>query len=43
MVVDGTSVAPFVTWDSKMTTVLGMMGGIFDYTAKKLNADGNYR
>ncbi|CAK63157.1 unnamed protein product (macronuclear) [Paramecium tetraurelia] len=42
VVVDGTSVAPFVTWDSKMTTVLGMLGGIFDYTAKKLNVEGNY-
>lgn len=25
-----------------MTTVLGMAGGIFDYTAKKLNSEGNY-
>lgn len=26
-----------------MTTVLGMAGGIFDYDAKKLNGEGNYR
>lgn len=26
-----------------MTTVLGMAGGIFDYVAKKLNGEGNYR
>lgn len=25
-----------------MTTVLGIAGGIFDYTAKKLNSEGNY-
>ena len=28
LIVDGTSVSPFVTWDSKITTVLGMLGGV---------------
>lgn len=39
----GESVSPFVTWDSKMTTVLGMMGGVQEYTAKKMVADGYLR
>lgn len=26
-----------------MTTVLGISGGIFDITAKRLNSDGNYK
>lgn len=30
-------VSPLVTWDSKMTTVLGIMGGLGDYNAKKLS------
>eukprot|EP00347_Sterkiella_histriomuscorum_P017499 403349118 len=37
LLVDGTQVSPMLTWDSKITTVLGMMGGFAD--AVKLGLD----
>lgn len=30
MTIDGKQVSPMVTWDSKITTVIGMMGGFAD-------------
>ena len=28
--IKGDAVSPLVTWDSKITTVLGILGGVFD-------------
>lgn len=32
--------SPVVTWDSKITTVVGMMGGVGSLTGRKLFHDG---
>mmetsp|Transcript_19047 Transcript_19047/g.21211 ORF Transcript_19047/g.21211 Transcript_19047/m.21211 type:complete len:519 (+) Transcript_19047:48-1604(+) len=37
---DGTKIAPLVTWDSKMTTVIAMLGGVQDVVEKYLERDG---
>jgi hypothetical protein len=36
---NATEISPLTTWDSKITTVLGMLGGIGDATAKALKTD----
>eukprot|EP01087_Luapelamoeba_hula_P010238 TRINITY_DN2706_c0_g1_i1.p1 TRINITY_DN2706_c0_g1~~TRINITY_DN2706_c0_g1_i1.p1 ORF type:complete len:330 (+),score=52.71 TRINITY_DN2706_c0_g1_i1:430-1419(+) len=40
--VDGTEIAPVMTWDSKITTVLAMLGGITDMTRECLKRDNTY-
>ncbi|MBI4971211.1 MAG: 6-phosphogluconolactonase, partial [Candidatus Omnitrophica bacterium] len=40
--VDGNAIAPLLTWDGKMTTVLAALGGIHAQIAKALKADGKY-
>jgi len=40
--VNGSSIAPLTTWDSKITTVLAMVGGISQYTRMGLKQDGTY-
>ena len=34
--VDGSQVSPLVTWDSKITTVISMLGGFYDAVRKGL-------
>eukprot|EP01102_Stenamoeba_stenopodia_P001672 TRINITY_DN11510_c0_g1_i1.p1 TRINITY_DN11510_c0_g1~~TRINITY_DN11510_c0_g1_i1.p1 ORF type:complete len:553 (+),score=122.93 TRINITY_DN11510_c0_g1_i1:63-1661(+) len=38
----GTEISPVVTWDSKITTVLAMAGGITNLTRTALQMDGKY-
>jgi len=38
--VSGSQISPMTTWDSKITTVVGMMGGISDFIAHKLDKQG---
>lgn len=40
--VDGAYIAPVVTWDSKITSLLAMCGGIGDLVGKGLKSDGTY-
>lgn len=39
-VIDGTSVAPFLTWDSKITTVISILSGFADAVTRGLDEDG---
>jgi hypothetical protein len=39
----GESVSPVVTWDSKITTVLGMTGGLKKLTSRKLLHEGKLK
>jgi len=38
----GTAISPVLTWDSKITTLCGMLGGISDITREILKQDGKY-
>lgn len=38
----GTSISPVLTWDSKITTLCAMLGGIVDITRTVLQQDGVY-
>lgn len=40
--VDGTATSAFVSWDSKMTTVNGLLGGVTSLTRPKMQKDGIY-
>ena len=40
--VDGTGVSALVTWDSKVTTVVAILGGVSDIVRQKMRADGIY-
>jgi hypothetical protein len=40
--VTGTAISPVVTWDSKITTVLAMTGGIGPVVSKILKKEGKY-
>lgn len=40
--VDGTGVSALVTWDSKVTTVVAILGGVTDLVRQKMKADGVY-
>ena len=42
LMVDGTQISPMTTWDSKITTVLAMMGGITDIIQRRMVADKVY-
>lgn len=41
--VDGTAVSSFVSWDSKVTTVAALLGGVSDLVKRKMMKDGIYR
>ena len=40
--IDGTAVSSFVSWDSKITTVSALLGGVVDLVREKMKADGIY-
>lgn len=40
--VDGTAMSSFVSWDSKITTVNALLGGVSDLVRKKMKTDGIY-
>ena len=40
--VDGTAVSSFVSWDSKITTVSALLGGVVDLVRSKMEVDGIY-
>jgi hypothetical protein len=40
--VNGTMISPVVTWDSKITTILAMLGGISQYVREGLIKEGRY-
>ena len=37
--VNGTEISPLVTWDSKITTVLAMLGGVGDLVKSRMRAE----
>lgn len=41
--VDGKAVSSFVSWDSKITTVNALLGGVTDFVRTKMKADGIYK
>lgn len=41
--VDGTAVSSFVSWDSKVTNVIALLGGASDLVKQKMKKDGIYR
>lgn len=41
--VDGTAVSSFVSWDSKVTTVAALLGGVSDLVRAKMKEDGIYQ
>lgn len=41
--VDGTATSSFVSWDSKITTVVAVLGGVGDFVREKMKGDGIYR
>lgn len=41
--VDGEGVSALVTWDSKVTTVVALLGGVTDLVRDRLKADGFYK
>jgi hypothetical protein len=40
--VDGTAMSSFVSWDSKITTVNALLGGVSDLVRQKMKTDGIY-
>jgi hypothetical protein len=40
--VDGTAMSSFVSWDSKITTVNAVLGGVTDFVREKMQQDGIY-
>ena len=40
--VDGELISALVTWDSTITTVVSLLGGVADLVRPKMNADGIY-
>lgn len=38
----GTAISPVLTWDSKITTLCGILGGISDITREVLKQDHKY-
>ena len=41
--IDGTAVSSFVSWDSKITTVVALLGGVGDFVRAKMMDDGIYQ
>ena len=42
LLTNGNEISPMTTWDSKITTVIGMMGGISDIISRKMKHDSIY-
>jgi hypothetical protein len=40
--IDGTATSSFVSWDSKITTVNAILGGVGDFVREKMKYDGIY-
>lgn len=40
--IDGTAMSSFVSWDSKITTVNALLGGVSDLVRQKMKTDGIY-
>lgn len=40
--VDGELVSALVTWDSKITTVVALLGGVADLVRDRMRSDGIY-
>jgi hypothetical protein len=40
--VDGTGASALVTWDSKITTVNAILGGVTEWVRQKMKRDGIY-
>lgn len=40
--IDGTAISSFVSWDSKITTVVALLGGVQDLVRQKMKQDGIY-
>lgn len=40
--IDGTATSSFVSWDSKITTVNAILGGVGDFVREKMKNDGIY-
>jgi hypothetical protein len=40
--IDGTEISSFVSWDSKITTVNAILGGVQDIVKEKMEADVIY-
>lgn len=40
--VDGTGVSALLTWDSKVTTVNAILGGVTDFVRQKMKAENIY-
>ena len=40
--IDGTAMSSFVSWDSKITTVNAILGGVSDFVRQKMQNDGIY-
>jgi hypothetical protein len=41
--IDGTAISSFVSWDSKITTVNGLLGGVGQFVGQKMRNDGIYQ
>lgn len=41
--IDGTGVSALVTWDSKVLTVVSLLGGVTDLVREKMKAEGVYQ
>lgn len=40
--IDGSAISSFVSWDSKVTTVNALLGGVVDFVRWKMQSDGIY-
>ncbi|KAF2111752.1 putative GPI anchored protein [Lophiotrema nucula] len=40
---DGSGISSFVSWDSKITTVTALLGGVTDFVRSKMKSDGVYK
>jgi hypothetical protein len=40
--IDGTAMSSFVSWDSKITTVNAVLGGVSSFVRQKMQDDGIY-
>jgi hypothetical protein len=40
--IDGTAMPSFVSWDSKITTVNAILGGVSDFVRTEMKRDGIY-
>jgi hypothetical protein len=39
---DGTGISAFVSWDSKVTTLVALLGGVGEFVGEGLRKEGNY-